>query len=63
MKTYLCSYKFREDRYSIEIPADTQAEAYLRLQAIGSTGQVDGELMMTIAPFGWLDRLLARWKR
>lgn len=44
VKTYLCSYRFRDAQWSLEIPADSEAEAYLRLQAIGSSGQVDGVL-------------------
>lgn len=61
MKTYLCSYRFRDSQWSLEIPADSEAEAYLRLQAIGSSGQVDGVLKLSISVSpSWLWRFFKR---
>lgn len=48
---YVISYQFDGSQYSITIIARDEKEASRRLRAIGMTGQVDGELVMTVPAF------------
>ena len=44
VKTFCCSYRYKDKSYALNIPADSALEAHERLDAIGQSGQVDGEL-------------------
>lgn len=55
-KTYLCSYRFKNQRWSLELKADSEEQAYERLRAIWTSGSVDGELKATVK-LGWLERI------
>jgi hypothetical protein len=46
-KLYLCTYQYEGKKYSFHIPAESADEAQWRLNAIGSSGKVDGELKFT----------------
>lgn len=48
VKTFCCSYRYKDKLYGVEIPADSALEADERLAAIGQSGQVDGELQGSI---------------
>jgi hypothetical protein len=47
MKTFLFTYRYEGDSYSLEIPADTLAEAKGRLSAM-AFARYDGELKATV---------------
>ena len=60
---FLCSYTFGPDEYGIEIDADSEAEAWRRLRAIGATGRVDGRVVVSLpVPALPIGRVL-RWLR
>lgn len=47
-KEYLISYEFEGASWVVIVPCETFEEAKRRVRAIGLTGNVDGELVMTI---------------
>ena len=59
MNTYLFSYGYKGDRYSLEIPAGSQQEAEERLKVM-VWGKCDGILVATIPAVsgGWLPSLI-----
>ena len=59
MKTYLFSYPFRDGRYSLEVPAESEPEAKARVLAM-SRAEFDGTVAMTIPVpgGGWLSKML-----
>ncbi len=48
LKTYLCSYGYKGQRWSFELKAKSLNEAENRLRFLQGNGIVDGELMATI---------------
>ena len=60
MITFTCSYQFAGRQHVVHVAARDEAEASHRLRAIGTTAQIDGELVAEVAlerPGGWLSRL------
>lgn len=57
-KEFACSYKHGGKDWSVSVDAADWADASRRLRAIGTTGQVDGELVMSIPLHtGWFTRI------
>ena len=57
LKTYLCSYGYKGQRWSFEIKAKSLNEAENRLWHLQINGTVDGELMATIPSSSTLERI------
>lgn len=62
MKTFLVSYGYKGNQYSLDIKADSWEEAEERVKVL-TWARVDGEVCCRIpcAPFGWLNRLFERF--
>lgn len=48
MKQWACRYRLNGTEWGIVVVAEDAAEASRRMRAIGTTGQVDGELVATV---------------
>jgi len=60
-KKFLFSYDFRGEQYSLEVPAETPAEAQFRVSQMAKAS-FDGEVAVRVAvPTGRLSAILARW--
>jgi len=62
MKEFVCTYQFNGRAYGLSVFAEDEAEASRRLRAIGTTAQIDGELVMRIpnyVGFGLVARIVA----
>lgn len=62
MKIFLFTYRFAGDRYSLELPAESEGEARRKAAELRQTLEYEGMLGMKIpsATGSWLPRLLVR---
>lgn len=51
MKQWVCHYHLNGTEWGIIVLADDAAEASRRMRAIGTTGQVDGELVVSVRAY------------
>lgn len=61
MRTYLFSYYWNGSKWSLELEAESQDDAFKRLYSIQSA-QYDGELMASIPVSTWFGRIVEWWK-